>query len=780
MSRVRSALALSALLVLPFGAAHASGLLVNGVAAASVEQGLSATVTLSGTPGKSAWLLLDVSAGPTTAFGHVLPLGFTPSLVAVPLGIVPVGGSVVVGNTVPFDLGLAGVTIYMVGAVGSGSKPSLYDWSNGASLKILDRNQQLAGNPLASYPDFEYVRAFNANAPVTVTVDPVLHPEVAGDTANVYVVAKKTRAQWLFDGTLVDVNGGPRTITLSGVNLQANEVVVANANELSADAGIGLGVGYDVVVDLDQNGKWDHADLIDGFSDEAGLYRVHDTTLQGPLPVTETLYSGGTWLGQDLYYPTNIASLPGKLPVVIVSHGNGHNYTWYDHIGYQLASYGFIVMSHTNNTGPGIEACSLTTLQNVEYLIDQVPFIDDNMLIKHADFHDMMWIGHSRGGEGVARAYDKILDGDYIPSNFVLSDIKLLSSMAPTDFLLTAKSNPHGVPYHLWVGGADADVSGCPSSDVTQSYHLLDRAETTRMATGIYGAGHGDFHSNFAASEWASGPCLIGRPETHTIMRGYLVPLAEHFLKGNIPGEDFIWRQWEHFRPIGAPDFDPCVVVNLQYRPSAQVPDVFVLDDFQTNPSTALSSSGGSVSGTVTILGEGRMDDENTNLTSDGSTWNGFTEAAASDSSKGLVFSYDGSANVSLEWGMPGGTKDVSNFSYFQFRACQATRDALTIAALQDTTFLVELRDAAGHTSSVNIGAWGGGVEEPYQRASCGVGAGWGNEFETIRFRINDLIHGSSGLDLTHLAAVTFRFGPSFSSPAMGALGMDDLQFTGE
>jgi len=462
-----------------------------------------------------------------------------------------------------------------------------------------------------------------------------------------------------------------------------------------------------------------------------------------------------------------------------VSHGNGHDYTWYDHIGYQLASYGFIVMSHTNQTGPGIESASTTTLTNTDYLLSNLATIAGGALLGHLDTHRIMWIGHSRGGEGIARAYDRIFDGTYVPVNYTLPDLKILSSIAPTDFLLTASSNPHGVPYHLWVGAADSDVSGCPSSDVTQSYHLHDRAETTRMATCLYGVGHGDFHDG-GGNPWATGPCLVGTPDTHTIMRGYLVPLAEHFLEGNIPSEDFIWRQWEHFRPIGAPDANPCVVVDLQYRPSTLDPGVFVLDDFQSNPSTAVSSSGGSVTGTVTILAEGRMDDSNTNFTTGAGNWNGFTEAAASDTSKGMSFSYDGSSDVFLEFGMPGATKDVSNEAYFQFRACQVTRDALTTASLQDTTFVVELRDAAGHTSSVDIGAWGGGIEEPYQRTSCGIGAGWGNEFETIRIRLNDLIHGSNGLDLTHLASVTFRFGPSFSSPSMGALGMDDLQFTGE
>src|SRR5262249_20269921 len=158
--------------------------------------------------------------------------------------------------------------------------------------------------------------------------------------------------------------------------------------------------------------------------------------------------------------------------------------------------------------------------------------------------------------------------------------IQLISSMAPTDFLGTDSSNPHSVPYHVWVGGADNDVTGCVSSDVTQSYQLHDRALATRMATGLYGVGHGDFHDSTGSV--ASGPCLVGKPDAHLIIRAGFVALAEHFLEGNIPAEDFLWRQWEHFRPMGAPDWNPCVVVNLQYRPAPGGTDTFVLDDFQT------------------------------------------------------------------------------------------------------------------------------------------------------------------------------------------------------
>jgi predicted dienelactone hydrolase len=152
------------------------------------------------------------------------------------------------------------------------------------------------------------------------------------------------------------------------------------------------------VVDLDHDVQLGPGDLVDGYGDEAGFYAVHDVTQAGPYPVTEILYSGGALLGQNTFYPTNVEGM-GELPLVVVSHGNGHNYQWYDHIGYHLASYGYIVMSHENNTVPGIEAASTTTLTNTDYFLGHLNIIADGDLQGHVDARSIVWIGHSRGGE---------------------------------------------------------------------------------------------------------------------------------------------------------------------------------------------------------------------------------------------------------------------------------------------------------------------------------------------------------------------------------------------
>ena len=70
------------------------------------------------------------------------------------------------------------------------------------------------------------------------------------------------------------------------------------------------------------------------------------------------------------------------------------------HIGYHMASYGYIVMSHQNYTMPGIETCSLTTLGHTDAIIDKQGSIGGGVLNGHIDTHHIVWIGHSRGAEG--------------------------------------------------------------------------------------------------------------------------------------------------------------------------------------------------------------------------------------------------------------------------------------------------------------------------------------------------------------------------------------------
>lgn len=640
---------------------------------------------------------------------------------------------------------------------------------------------ELAGNPLDAFPFFEYVRAFNADAPVSIAIEASVHPALVGQTCDAYVVESKTAGEWQADASLTDVSGAVESVTISAGNIQGNTFTVAPAGALSSFAGIGIGHPYDVVLDCNRNGMLDDGDLLDGIC-EPGLFVVHDLTMPGPLAVTELDSYSVTGIStsfpfENSFYPTDIAKM-GELPLIVVSHGHGHVYIWYDHLGTHMASYGFVLMSHQNNTGPGPFAASTTTLEHTDAFIGQIGTIGGGAIEGHIDTHRIARIGHSRGGEGVVLAYRRVFAGTYTPIHYDADDIILVSSIAPTDFNSELSTYPNNVNYHVWVGAADADVNGCCGCSQCQPFAIHDRATDFRQAISVYGAGHADFH-NGGGSSVAQGPCLIGRPTTHQIMRGYFLPLVKYYAEGNLPAKDFLWRQWEHFKPIGAPT-GTCVNINFMYRDGQDAGNVKI-DDYQTEFANSISSSGGSVAFNVSALTEDRLDDSNTTFTDVvGDPMNGMTVGIAGDDTRGVVFEWTG--NQFYEQEVIPALSDFSDGTYLSFRAAQVTQDMLTTMELADLTFTVTLRDQDGTTSSIEIGAYGGGLEEPYQRvgtgfAFCGPNPGWSNEFETIRIRLTDFLHNGSGLDLTRIEAIRFEFGPTFGS-SVGRIGLDEIEIT--
>jgi dienelactone hydrolase len=658
---------------------------------------------------------------------------------------------------------------------------------------------ELAGNSISNYPHFEYVKAINVNDNVEIAIDPTRFPAIAGQTCDIYVVAAKNTSQWNTDITLTDVTpGGMQTETFSATNIQSNTFQVAAPNQLSANAGLGLGVGYDVILDCNQDGLLNGDDYIDGRNNESGFYRVHDTTVAGPEAVTELTYSINAvvaagfgipagFAAQNLLFPTNVAGVKAatgeNLPLVIVSHGNGHWYEDYDHIGNHLASYGYVVMSHRNNTGPGPVSASTTTLAHTDALIDQIAssaIAGAGALTGNIDTDRIVWIGHSRGAEGVVIGYDRMFDGTYTPTYFNTVDIKLISSMLPTDFEGTNTANPHNANYHLWTASGDADVHGGASNSIAQTFHLHDRATGNKQSTVVQGTGHAWFHNGGGGSVF-TGPCPIGQANTHLVQLGHFLPLVKRYVDDNIPSIDFLTRQYESFRPIGVPTGDPCIQVSHEYLDaSPNTPSnpqkTIIIDDYQSQFASGTSSSGASVMFNVDNLTEDRLDDNNSDFTWTASDpFNGATQASATDTSRGVVLDWTGLDRF-YEWTIPVGERDFTDNLFLSLRGAQGTRHPNTLAVLDDLTFKVTLRDGQPMpaSSSISIGAFGGGFEQPYQRSS-----GWHNEMETIRIRLTDFLNNGSGLDLTDIVAVRLDVGPAHGSPE-GRIVIDDLMLSND
>jgi hypothetical protein len=641
---------------------------------------------------------------------------------------------------------------------------------------------QLAGNSLTLYPFFEYVKAFNQNATVELAIDPTQHPDIVGRTADVYIVEHKSAGLWAFDPELIDMTAdGPLTVTFGGETIQDNTFVISGPNELNAavfDPGTGdftgLGAPYDMVVDFDQDGQLSGGDYIDGLGREAGLYVVHDTTQPGPLAVTDVPpYSVGTVFGipgslsnEVLFYPTDIAEMTPR-PLIVVGHGAGHDYTWYGHIGHHMASYGYVVMSHQNNWDVG-------PLLHTDALLEKQGVIAGGAVNGKIDTSRIIWIGHSMGGYGVVRAIDRLVDGVYVPTHYTLESVVLASSMLPNASGAPDVATPHNVNFHLWTAAGDTDIRGYPGWDAIMTFLQHDRATGYRMSTVLQGVGHAWLHDGPADPSWFEGPCPLNKEITHRIQLGLFLPLIKYFAEGNVPALDFLWRQYERFHPIGVDTSNPCVVVTNEYRNGADEGN-FYIDDYQSGTGLNVSSSGGSVSYTVQNVFEGILKDANSDFSwSSSDPFNGATHAFhATDDSRGVTFDWNG-ANLYYEWEVVPAARNFSNYKYLSFRGAQTSHHPYTVAVLGDLTFTVTLRDSAGVTSSINIGAYGGGLEEPYQR-----GGGHHDDFEVIRIRPMDFLTNGTGLDLTNIVAVRFNFGPAWGSNE-GRIVLDELMLTND
>ena len=636
---------------------------------------------------------------------------------------------------------------------------------------------QLAGVPLVEYPFFEYTRAFNAGATVYLAIDPDRFPGIRGVTGDIYIVASKTHAQWVADPTLVDVRGGAQSHTFDAASVEGAAVALTGSAALASANGLDISTGYDAVVDLDGDGELGGGDYIDGYGliepDANGLSVFTDLTAAGPLTPTmiDTSSSRGVL---RLNYPAELASV-GPLPIVVIVHGGGHDYRWYDYLQNHLSSWGWVSISVQNDFG----GTGNRPLQHTDALIGEQATIAGGVLNGLLDTSRIVWIGHSLGGREVNIAAERLHRGLFTPTNYGLADITLVSSIAANSIgdFGSLEANPGPVNFHMIWGSADGDISGSPDSfgGQTVPFRNYDRATGNKHSTYIHGADHNVF--NCCGFRNFQGPVSteIGREEAQRIARSLWLALVKHYGEGNGDAIDYLTRPWDAFKPLSVAD--GTTLVHMHRRTPGGSTGSRVIDDFQANPSVTQSSSGGAVTLTVANATEVRQQDTTSTF-----TWaptdpaNGMNYAfLPGDTSRGMVFDYNGPAFVEFEV-LPA-LGDASGFDHLAFRVCQGTRHPNTIAELAPVTFNVTLIDQSGIASTIHVGAYEAGASEPYQRTGAGTGTGWQNEYNTIRIRLTDFLAQGTGLDLTRVAAIRFDFGQGEGS-TIGRLGLDEVEFT--
>ncbi|MEM7646345.1 MAG: hypothetical protein AAF203_05505 [Pseudomonadota bacterium] len=478
--------------------------------------------------------------------------------------------------------------------------------------------------------------------------------------------------------------------------------------------------------------------------------------------IVETKIDGqGFWHNQIIFYP-KADQIQSPRPIVVISHGNGHRYTYYKYLQTHLAKKGFITMSHTNNTGPGIESASTTTLENTEIFLAELDTLDGGVLKGLYDSKKIAWIGHSRGGEGVVRAYTRLLNKDFVPKNYTSENIQFISSIAPTTFLKAEKVNPEDVNYHMFVGAADGDVNGRPNR-IVMSMPIYERAWGERQLTYVHGAGHNVF--NDQSWDEGRGPKRLDRETVHEVSKSYYEILLNIYLNGDTQAMAMI----SNHNTLGRPQNIPSeVVIANEYRAHRMASKLFIVDDFQKEVELTKASHGAVVSSNLNNMTESTLQDGNSSFSSLDSL-NGLTRYIDQvEPPIGAVFDWQG-ADYFLKYTLPQAT-NIEGLNALSFRAAQISRDPLNKLIAGSIHFSVVLIDGQGQKAEMSTQDFGE-ITYPYAREG-----GWAAEFNTIRLPLDDFLKINPNLDLKSVEKVHFQFGSNHGSES-GRIALDDIEF---
>ncbi|MEQ1571724.1 MAG: hypothetical protein ABMA64_39210, partial [Myxococcota bacterium] len=546
---------------------------------------------------------------------------------------------------------------------------------------------------LDAAPWIHRYQVFTPGESVLGWIDPARYSDRAGADADLYVLPHRTADQWALDPDLSDAVAGPVSIAVGD-----------DAAPLwDPPAGADWFTSYDVVADFGGDGRLDPGDLLDGLG-EAAFAVVGDPSAPGPYTPQSTTLSVDYLHTMRIYYPSELDELD-PMPVVVMSHGNGHDYTWYDYLGEHLASHGYVMIAHRNNTGPGVLTAAATTRENTDVFLGAVPTAGDGVLDGEIDPHALAWIGHSRGGEGVVIAYHQLVQGQFEPETFDASDVRLVSSIAPTVFEDPRQTvNPGEVVYHLMAGSSDGDVTGGVDTPVVQYFRILQNSVGWSAVTYVHGADHNDFNCcGFDDGGWTTGPGpQLDRAVVQRTAKAYYLVLLEATFRGKSDLYEYFSRPPAQLSP------DPSVVLATQVK-RALAQGKWVIDDFQTHPELDRSSSGEAVTGTVSLWAEGALDDRNGQLTADpGDVMNGMTGSDGdTDPARGMVVEWSDGDDLLLDFALPADHRDLTDVAGLSLRACQATRAAATVALGGPLSFGVGLVDGSGAVVEIDHRPYG-------------------------------------------------------------------------
>jgi hypothetical protein len=506
------------------------------------------------------------------------------------------------------------------------------------------------------------------------------------------------------------------------------------------------------------------------------------------------------------HLPLNVL-VGGALVTVDPDITSDENFRGYAYLQDHLSSRGYVTVSvdldemfgSSISGGPdipgyGIRLRAWVLLKNIEKVLTD-PAVAGGALVGKIDATQIYLLGHSRGGEAVLVAYDQLLGPANRPSGgtvagFGAADIKGIVSLSPMTVRI-ASSAPAGVPFLLLYGSADGDVNGATFAEVMPFRHY-DRSTSDRYALRLEGGNHNHFNTSWAyddatqtfdfdipmSGDWTSvhhvslAPpvgdplTLVSGPNQREFAKAYVTAFLRMIGEDDPGAQAYFLEPPVRLRPLG-------VSSTLKLHGQARLGGVpkAVLDDYETNGATTLSSSGQTVTVPGLLHGVGEELLQDLDIIDESATHNRFFQQT-----KGVLFDWDSA--TSYTQALTPAEQDLRGVGVLSFRIAQQPKHAETVALGGPLTLVVELEDAAGAKKAVSLSILDSApaiYEASVDVPGLGLTETTSAAFKTFRLPVAAFAADGTVLDLSHITKVRFKLGGGGVSP-QGRIGLDDLE----
>lgn len=455
----------------------------------------------------------------------------------------------------------------------------------------------------------------------------------------------------------------------------------------------------------------------------AGNTTVTNPTGGGTITVQ---HFGVVWFPDD--GTGNILTPVSPYPFVVFAHGRfqsgsyiGNNHKEATYLLKHLASWGFVVAS-VNLDVVGQYGSPAAIPQRGELINKTVQYFSGQAgYAPFLDWGNIIYIGHSRGGEGVFAAVQQ--------NPAWLSSIRGIGAISPTNF------QTYTVPANAFV------IYGSQDGDVNNGWPIQLYDQTTTGIKGfrfIEGANH--FYFTDTITYVAETNAQLTRPQHHEISKTYWATWAAFLAYGDRPS---------YVRLAGDKEIQwsaPFKIHRIFFNPRRITVDNY--EQLPTNP------------GRNTLGGKNTFTNLLTPLESFLAGGSYFHKTTGLATSWNAPAKLDSDLNSNL---------DVAGYSHLTVNALQKYGAALNPAG-QAQRFKISVVDAAGNTATLDntdVGPW------PYPFTASPNGP-IKSVLKSFRFPLLAFTAANPSVDLAALRKVLL----DFNVTASGDIALDDVAFT--